>query len=250
MGWWKFADAGDENEAAADARRAVAAAVEVAETCDRAVLVFEDVNRLPPAALRLLEPLTEPVIRSGEKHAALGAATVVFTSDLYAGPSAADAGLLEPGMAPAEARAVAERQARKTWGGDLPDWCTSRAESCPLTLALLRPSSRQHALQKSSKTGLISPRSVRRWTRDVATHALPPLDARGLDAAVELYLRHDVGAAVRDALRFRFAELRVAAPGVAREWTGAFSYDDDVRRPRGCCPRLRVSATVGAARTP
>ncbi|KAK7235292.1 hypothetical protein SO694_000681101 [Aureococcus anophagefferens] len=39
--------------------------------------------------------------------------------------------------------------------------------------------------------------------------ALPPLDGAELDAAIALYLRHDVARAVHDALRFAFAELRV-----------------------------------------
>ena len=52
----------------------------------------------------------------------------------------------------------------------------------------------------------------------MATFALPPLDARELDLAAELYLQHEVGRAVRDALRFEFARLARADPKTRREW--------------------------------
>jgi len=152
--------------------------------------MFEDVNRLPPAGLRALEPLTQPALHGSDGAvASLGSAIVVLTSDLYAGPEAAAAGLLEPGMAAEDAREVYARQAARMWAPEQPPaW----------------------------------------WAREVATFALPPLDARELDLAAELYLQHDVGAAVRDALRFEFARLRANHPRVRREWAGAFSFDEGV----------------------
>ena len=62
----------------------------------------------------------------------------------------------------------------------------------------------------------------------MATFALPPLDARELESAVELYLSHDVGAALRDELRFRFEGFRRQSPDTRHEWTGSFSYDEQV----------------------
>ena len=62
----------------------------------------------------------------------------------------------------------------------------------------------------------------------MATFALPPLDARELESAVELYLSHDVGAALRDELRFRFEGFRRQHPDTRHEWTGSFSYDEQV----------------------
>ena len=62
----------------------------------------------------------------------------------------------------------------------------------------------------------------------MATFALPPLDARELESAVELYLSHDVGAALRDELRFRFEAFRRQHPDTRHEWTGSFSYDEQV----------------------
>ena len=135
--------------------------------CDRAVLVFEDVNRLPLGALRLLEPLTQPVLRSGADAVDAAKAVVVLTSDLYGGPDAGDF-LLEEGMGVEDAAAVVEAQGARMWRGAPPAW----------------------------------------WARDVASLALPPLDGAELDAAIALYLRHDVARAVHDALRFAFAELR------------------------------------------
>lgn len=188
VAWWKFAAFSDEQEAITDARGAVRAAALAVAECSGAVVVLEDVNRLPPAALRALEPLTQPLLRSGDVAAPTAQATIIFTSDLYTGPDAADAGVLEPGMALADAQHVASRQARKMWGGAAPAW----------------------------------------WARDVATFALPPLDARELEGAVELYLSHDVGAALRDELRFRFESMRRAAPDTRHEWTGSFSYEEEV----------------------
>ena len=55
---------------------------------------------------------------------------------------------------------------------------------------------------------------------------------RARNSQVEATLNHpraaQVATAVRDALRFEFARLRAAHPSVAREWTGAFSFDEDV----------------------
>ena len=187
VAWWKFATVEDEAEGRAEALRALAAAVRAVRACDRAVLVFEDVNRLPLGALRLLEPLTQPVLRSGADAVDAAKAVVVLTSDLYGGPDAGDF-LLEEGMGAEDAAAVVEAQGARMWRGAPPAW----------------------------------------WARDVASLALPPLDGAELDAAIALYLRHDVARAVHDALRFAFAELRADAPAAKREWTGAFSYDGRV----------------------
>ena len=85
-------------------------------------MVLEDVNRLPPSALRALEPLTQPLLRSGDIAAPTSQATIIFTSDLYTGADSADAGILEPGMSLTDAQHVAARQARKMWGGAEPAW--------------------------------------------------------------------------------------------------------------------------------
>ncbi|KAH8057977.1 hypothetical protein JL722_6521 [Aureococcus anophagefferens] len=105
----------------AEALRALAAAVRAVRACDRAVLVFEDVNRLPLGALRLLEPLTQPVLRSGADAVDAAKAVVVLTSDLYGGPDAGDF-LLEEGMGVEDAAAVVEAQgAHREWTGAFSD---------------------------------------------------------------------------------------------------------------------------------
>ena len=105
-----------------DARGAVKAAALAVAECPGAVVVLEDVNRLPPSALRALEPLTQPLLRSGDIAAPTSQATIIFTSDLYTGADSADAGILEPGMSANDAAHVASRQARKMWGGAEPAW--------------------------------------------------------------------------------------------------------------------------------
>ena len=122
VSWWKFASFSDEKDAVSDARGAVKAAASAVAECPGAVVVLEDVNRLPPSALRALEPLTQPLLRSGDIAAPTSQATIIFTSDLYTGADSADAGILEPGMSLTDAQHVASRQARKMWGGAEPAW--------------------------------------------------------------------------------------------------------------------------------
>ena len=122
VAWWKFAAFSSEEDAVSDARGAVKAAASAVAECPGAVVVLEDVNRLPPAALRALEPLTQPLLRSGDIAAPTSQATIIFTSDLYTGADSADAGILEPGMSLTDAQHVAARQARKMWGGAEPAW--------------------------------------------------------------------------------------------------------------------------------
>ena len=122
VAWWKFASFSEERDAVNDARGAVKAAASAVAECPGAVVVLEDVNRLPPSALRALEPLTHSLIRSGDIAAPTSQATIIFTSDLYTGADSADAGILEPGMSANDAAHVASRQARKMWGGAEPAW--------------------------------------------------------------------------------------------------------------------------------
>ena len=122
VAWWKFAAFSSDDEAVTDARGAVKAAASAVAECPGAVVVLEDVNRLPPSALRSLEPLTHSLIRSGDIAAPTSQATIFFTSDLYTGADSADAGILEPGMSANDAAHVASRQARKMWGGAEPAW--------------------------------------------------------------------------------------------------------------------------------
>ncbi|KAH8068992.1 hypothetical protein JL721_6190 [Aureococcus anophagefferens] len=132
VAWWKFATVEDEAEGRAlckaEALRALAAAVRAVRACDRAVLVFEDVNRLPLGALRLLEPLTQPVLRSGADAVDAPKAVVVLTSDLYGGPDAGDF-LLEEGMGVEDAAAVVEAQGARMWRGAPPAWWARRADA-------------------------------------------------------------------------------------------------------------------------
>ena len=116
VAWWKFAAFADEKDAVNDARGAVKAAALAVAECPGAVVVLEDVNRLPPSALRALEPLTQPLLRSGDIAAPTSQATIIFTSDLYTGADSADAGILEPGMSLNDAAHVASRQARSHVG--------------------------------------------------------------------------------------------------------------------------------------
>ena len=63
VAWYKFASLESEAAAFKAVQAALAAAVAEVRRCPQAVLIFEDVNRLPPAALNQLEVLTEPFLQ-------------------------------------------------------------------------------------------------------------------------------------------------------------------------------------------
>ncbi|KAJ8612516.1 hypothetical protein CTAYLR_003713 [Chrysophaeum taylorii] len=126
VAWWKFTT-GDGAEVV---DRALAHAVRALRTCASAVLVFEDVNRLPPEALARLEKLAQPVLRHKRTTVSLGDATVLLTSDLYLEDD--DAPPLEEGASYDDASAVVEAQSRRMWRADPPSWWTLGVVTLPL----------------------------------------------------------------------------------------------------------------------
>ncbi|KAJ1462130.1 hypothetical protein M885DRAFT_494295 [Pelagophyceae sp. CCMP2097] len=130
VAWWKFARV-DASEAEVEVRRALAAAAAAVRSCGGAVLIFEDVNRLPLRALELLEPLFEPLLRDGEGFVSLAETTVVLTSDLWTDDSDA---ALEPGMSLDDADDVIERQSRRMWAplAEPPPWWSRQITTLPL----------------------------------------------------------------------------------------------------------------------
>lgn len=194
VSWWKFGTPASETEARRDVDRALTAASRVVSACASAVLVFEDVNRLPASALQGLERLTEPILRVKSKKVTFTDVAVVLTSDLYAVNASTNL-VLEEAMPMAQAEAVVEAQSHAMWGdhGAPPSW----------------------------------------WTRAFATLPLPPLDDDDLVNAVRLYLHNDVTRLVRDALRYEFAAGRKKSwfpysAAAADEWAGSVAFDERV----------------------
>ena len=157
VSWWKFAAFSDEKDAVTDARGAVKAAASAVFECPGAVVVLEDVNRLPPAALRALEPLTQPLLErrycrtdvASDHHLHVGH---------YTGPDSADAGILEPGMSANDAAHVHRDKLGR---------CGRRRAR------LVRDAA---SFVKRDAVDAVVPR---RWARDVATLACRP-SARGI----------------------------------------------------------------------
>lgn len=129
VGWWKFSSGGDEESAIREVDRAIAHAAKVLQSCSAAVLIFEDVNRLPVAALATLGRLTQPILRSRKRAVSLRDAILVFTSDLYAPNSTSF--VLEEHMTYEEAQEIVEAQSRQMWV-DSPVWFTRDLVTLPL----------------------------------------------------------------------------------------------------------------------
>lgn len=129
VGWWKFSSGGDDASAIREVDRATAHAARVLQTCSSAVLIFEDVNRLPVAALTNLGRLTQPILRSRKRAVSLRNAILIFTSDLYTPNSSSF--VLEENMSYEEAQEIVEAQSRQMWV-DSPAWFARDLITLPL----------------------------------------------------------------------------------------------------------------------
>lgn len=128
VSWWKFVG----SEADKEVSRALGNAFETIEKCGtHAVLVFEDINRLPASALHHLSVLSEPLLRRKNRSVSLQDVVVIFTSDLHHEDQPF---VLEESMSYDEAEAVVEAQSKIMWDhpAEPPSWWTRDVVTIPL----------------------------------------------------------------------------------------------------------------------